>query len=136
MSDGQYLTIPVSVGEVFDKITILELKLRHVRSDSVRKNIELEHELLSRTVADHELAEQGDLKGKVAALFEVNRKLWDIEDSLRLCEKSQAFGDDFVQLARSVYFLNDERAAIKKDINLTVGSVIVEEKLYADYKRG
>lgn len=127
------INIPVSIGELFDKITILELKLRHVRSDAVRANIEKEHNALLGVLRENGLAARGDLSQTAKALFETNEKLWEVEDRLRELEHARDFGERFVQYARSVYVLNDQRAAIKKNINQLSGSAIVEEKLYAQY---
>ncbi|MFE0757509.1 DUF6165 family protein [Inquilinus sp. NPDC058860] len=131
----EHVVIPVSIGEVFDKITILEIKLRHARSESARRNIELEHSLLKQTLVRLGLTSNSDLTESANSLLRVNQALWNVEDELRELERKQDFGAEFVRLARSVYVLNDERAAIKRRINIASGSTIIEEKLYADYRR-
>lgn len=115
------IRIPVSVGELIDKITILEIKSNFTDSEYVKK--ELRH--LSEIASSIDYNQ--DLKNE---LFLINRKLWDVEDLLRLKEKEQDFGLFFVELARDVYFLNDRRAEIKKEINLKTNSKYQEIKCY------
>ncbi len=126
--------IPVSVGELIDKITILQIKREKLSDPSRRANVEAELSALRAVAADHQL---GDPEGLLAALAEeletVNRVLWSIEDNLRQLEQEQRFDDAFVQLARSVYQRNDARAAIKRRINELSGSALVEEKLHPAY---
>ncbi len=131
---NEHVAIPVSIGEVFDKITILAVKLQHARSDSVRKNVELEHGLLIKTLTELDETIQRRFEREVSDLKNVNQQLWNVEDQLRDLERVKDFGAEFIRLARSVYVLNDERAAIKRRINLASGSTIIEEKLYSEYK--
>lgn len=119
--------VPVSVGELVDKITILEIKRDRLKDPA--KLINVKTELLELMGALGKL-ELPDLSSQFSALREVNGALWDIEDFKRLCEKSQNFGQDFVDAARQVYIKNDKRAQIKKEINTMCGSSIVEEKSY------
>lgn len=119
--------IPVPTGELFDKITILELKVRHLRDPAKRANAEKELDLLRRRAAPLDGA---SVAATVARLSAVNAALWDVEDELRVLEARADFGARFVDLARSVYRLNDERAALKRTIGVTLGSPILEEKSY------
>ena len=127
------ISVPVSHGELIDKITILEIKAAHIRDAAKLANVRTELGLLNATWND-DAAAQIDIAAERAQLKAVNEALWDIEDRIRLKEKAQAFDAEFVELARSVYVRNDERAAIKRAINLKLGSQLVEEKSYADYK--
>jgi len=124
---------PVSFGELIDKMTILEIKLQEIKDDAKLANVRTEYELLGATWNNHE-ASKTDISDERRRLLEVNQRLWKIEDDIRILEKAQSFEDDFVQLARSVYRENDERAAIKREINLKLGSTLVEEKSYQDYR--
>lgn len=127
------VSTPMSVGELLDKITILEIKSVKISDSEKLKNINYELDLLNQTWLETglETAETGALKQKLKA---VNLRLWQIEDDIRIYEKNKNFGDEFVQLARSVYYQNDDRAAIKKQINLATGSDLVEEKSYESYE--
>jgi len=124
--------VPVSWGEVIDKITILEIKALHLKDVRARANVARELELLS-AIADPQLAASPELAARKAALRAVNIALWDVEDALRRMEAAGRFDDAFVALARSVYRQNDERAAIKRQINELLDSEIVEEKSYEPY---
>jgi hypothetical protein len=126
------LSVPVSCGELIDKITILEIKSERIRDAAKLANIRTELDLLNATWRRHPSA-RVDIGGERARLKAVNETLWDIEDRIRLKEKAQAFDAEFVELARAVYFRNDERAAVKREINLKLGSALVEEKSYEDY---
>ncbi|KAB2897646.1 MAG: hypothetical protein DWB45_13175 [Xanthomonadales bacterium] len=127
------ISTPVSYGELIDKITILEIKTEHMRDAAKLANVRTELDLLNATWAAHP-ASRTDIASERAALRAVNQALWDIEDRIRLKEKAQAFDAEFIELARSVYFRNDERAAVKRAINGKLGSTLVEEKSYADYR--
>jgi uncharacterized protein YukE len=124
---------PVSYGELIDKITILEIKSRRIADAAKLANVRNELDLLNATWAG-DAASQTDISDARARLLAVNELLWDIEDRIRLKEKAQAFDAEFIELARSVYFRNDERAAFKREINLKLGSQLVEEKSYQDYR--
>ena len=129
------LMVPVSIGEALDKITILEIKDSIIKDESKLKNVRAELKALRDTI-DQELgALDPSVQRMVESLREVNRKLWDVEDEIRNCESASDFGATFVQLARSVYVTNDERAAIKKQINEALGSALVEEKSYHQYQK-
>lgn len=129
---SQLLT-PISYGELIDKITILEIKAAQIRDVAKLANVRTELDLLNATWAMHP-ASRTDISTERAQLKAVNETLWDIEDRIRLKEKAQAFDAEFIELARAVYFRNDERAAFKRAINLKLGSTLVEEKSYQDYR--
>ncbi|KQZ74666.1 hypothetical protein I6J77_07235 [Rhodanobacter sp. FDAARGOS 1247] len=124
---------PVSYGELIDKITILEIKSRRIADEAKLANVRNELDLLNATWAN-DAASQTDISDERARLLAVNELLWDIEDQIRLKERAQAFDQEFIELARAVYFRNDERAAFKREINLKLGSQLVEEKSYQDYR--
>ena len=125
--------VPVAPGELLDKITILRLKATRMPGALQLANVRRELESLERTWSDSGHADAG-LADEIAALQRVNERLWDIEDRIREHERVQAFDAAFIELARSVYIENDERARIKKRINLRLGSTILEEKSYAAYR--
>jgi hypothetical protein len=124
---------PVSYGELIDKITILQIKLQQIKDEAKLANVRNELELLDATWRN-DAASHTDIADETARLLAVNQRLWKIEDDIRLKERAQSFDDAFVQLARSVYIENDERAAIKREINVKLGSTLVEEKSYEDYR--
>lgn len=129
------ISVPVSFGELLDKMAILEIKAERIADAAKRANVTRELDALSATWAAHPASQQ-DVSALRAALKAVNERLWVIEDEIRAKERAQAFDAEFVRLARAVYFENDERADIKKRINLALGSTYVEEKSYADYTNG
>lgn len=128
------LRVPVSVGELLDKIAILEIKAERIHDASKRANVLRELTILREIWEASPLAalDLGELR---QALRAVNERLWDIEDAIRDKERQGDFGAEFVALARSVYLHNDERARIKREINLRTGSALVEEKSYREYRR-
>ncbi|REN02596.1 hypothetical protein DSI35_18475, partial [Mycobacterium tuberculosis] len=121
------ILVPVSFGELLDKISILQIKSERISDEAKLANIRTELSALEKTWMAHPAGVK-DIARLRAELKAVNERLWDIEDNIRLQDKAQAFDDHFVELARSVYQQNDERARIKKDINLALGSLYVEEK--------
>ncbi|MEN9789200.1 MAG: hypothetical protein RLZZ473_1264 [Pseudomonadota bacterium] len=128
------ILVPISPGELLDKITILRIKsARMTDADKVR-NVRLELDVLEKTWRDSGAAIP-EVAADEAALQRVNEALWDIEDKIRDKELAQQFDAEFIELARAVYVTNDERAAVKKRINVALGSRIVEEKSYKPYKR-
>jgi hypothetical protein len=127
------ISVPISHGELIDKITILEIKSERIRDAGKLANVRVELDLLNDTWGA-DPASRVDIASERAALRRVNEALWDIEDRIRLKEKAKAFDDEFVELARSVYIRNDERAEIKHAINLKLGSTLVEEKSYQPYR--
>ena len=124
------LSIPISFGELIDKITILRIKAERISEPEKLANVRRELNLLEHSAQDHgaSVPPIDLLTGQLAA---VNERLWTIEDALRTCEREGDFGPRFVALARSVYCENDTRAAIKRAINTLAGSALVEEKSYA-----
>ncbi len=126
------LLTPISIGELIDKITILEIKSVHIGDPAKLANVRKELDLLNTTWAAH-AASKVDITSERAQLKAVNEQLWDIEDRIRLKEKAQAFDAEFIELARSVYFRNDVRAKVKREINLKLGSALIEEKSYENY---
>ncbi len=127
------IAVPVSYGELLDKITILEIKAERIADPAKLTNVRTELDLLGRTWAEAPVS-RIDIAAPRARLKAVNEALWDIEDRIRLKERAQAFDAEFVELARAVYFRNDERAAVKREINEKLGSTLVEEKSYQDYR--
>ncbi len=125
--------VPVSPGELLDKITILRIKVARIQDAAKLANVKLELSLLEKIWADSGAAAH-DVALDERALENVNERLWDIEDRIRDKEARQTFDRDFIELARAVYICNDERAAIKKHINLQLGSRLVEEKSYKQYR--
>ena len=126
------IKVPVSYGELIDKITILEIKSERISDPGKLVNIRRELELLDQTWSESSAA-QHDIADARGRLKDINEKLWEIEDQIRLEESARNFGDQFIRLARDVYYTNDIRAQIKKEINLALGSELVEEKSYQDY---
>ena len=126
------LQVPVSVGEVLDKITILQIKLAHISDATKQANIQNELDALLPLVAGDAFTTD-QMQGLMAELKSVNEALWDIEDDIREKEAAKSFDDEFIRLARAVYVTNDKRAEIKKQINLATGSALVEEKSYESY---
>jgi hypothetical protein len=127
------ILVPVSAGELLDKITILRLKVARIQDAEKLANVKLELSLLEQTWKDSG-ASGHDVALESRALQNVNERLWDIEDRIRDKEARQTFDRDFIELARAVYICNDERAAIKKRINLQLGSRLIEEKSYRQYR--
>ena len=128
------IKVPISPGELLDKITILRIKSQRMSDASKVANVRLELRLLEETWNSSAYAKV-DIAADIAALLVVNERLWVIEDDIRDKERAQSFDAEFIRLARAVYVENDERAVIKRRINTTLGSSIVEEKSYRDYKR-
>jgi len=140
MSD---ILVPISAGELLDKITILRIKSRRMQDAAKLVNVRRELEALERTCGEAlgaPLAQLGDasgpLAGEIGALERVNAALWDIEDRIREHEAAGCFDAAFIELARAVYLRNDERAAIKRRINVALGSALIEEKSYRPYGAG
>ena len=126
------LQVPVSVGEVLDKITILQIKLSHISDVNKRVNIQNELDALLPLMAGDGFTTD-EMQGLMAELKSVNEALWDIEDDIREKEAAKSFDAEFIELARAVYVTNDKRAEIKKQINLATGSALIEEKSYESY---
>jgi len=128
------MKVEVSNGELLDKLSILELKLKNIKDNKKLINIKNEHGGLSPLCNNLFDNYGNDLSSLYAKLSEINAELWKIEDDIRECERNKDFGDEFVRLARAVYFTNDKRSEVKKSINLLTESGFVEEKSYEDYK--
>ncbi len=124
------MKIEVSNGEIVDKLTIIQIKLERIKDKDKIRNLKKEFDILDEAVKDIISKDHKLYKG----LYEVNCKLWDIEDRIREFEKGGQFDEKFIETARAVYFTNDERSEIKKEINRLTGSNLVEEKSYEDYK--
>jgi len=126
------LNVPVSVGEVVDKVTILEIKSQRISDESKLHNIRTELDQL-RPLVSGGVFDSDEVVALFDGLRQVNGELWDIEDDIRAEEAAGRFGERFIALARAVYVTNDRRAELKKKINLATGSALVEEKSYEDY---
>lgn len=122
------ILVEISIGELFDKISILQIKNDRIYDEAKLTNIRTELAALEQSADQIDLTDE--LNQLRAELRQVNEKLWEIEDDIRACEKQSEFGDKFIQLARSVYITNDQRAVIKRQINELAGSRLVEEKNY------
>ena len=128
------MKVEVSNGELLDKLSILELKLKNIKDNGKLINIKNEHVGLSPLCNNLFDNYGNELRSLYVKLSEINAELWKIEDDIRECERNKDFGDEFVRLARAVYFTNDKRSEVKKSINLLTESGFVEEKSYEDYK--
>ena len=126
------ISIPVSPGELLDKITILEIKAKQISDKKKLSNVESELKLLNQIWQESRFNSK-DLQQLKQQLKANNQSLWDIEDRIRIKESKKEFDEEFIELARSIYIQNDRRAATKKSINQQLGSSIIEEKSYADY---
>ncbi len=124
--------IPISWGELFDKITILEIKIENLQEKNALKNVKTEHKQLNK-IYNNNFLEDKIARGLFNDLKKINQQLWDVEDKIRDKERSKKFDEEFIELARNVYFTNDERSRIKRNINKTFGSKIIEEKSYSKY---
>ena len=122
----------VSAGELLDKISILEIKLEKISDKSSLEQLKKEYKILKEN-QNSTIKLEGKIEDLFKSLKNINFKLWNIEDRLRICEKNKDFGKEFIELAREVYFSNDKRSKIKSDINKILGSNIVEIKQYASY---
>jgi len=124
------MKIEVSIGEIVDKLSILQIKTQFIQDEVKLKNVKTEYDYLYNIVFNEMKIEQSDFSDMVS----INQKLWKIEDDIRDKERDKEFDNVFVELARSVYVTNDERAEVKKGINLKYGSLFVEEKSYSNYQ--
>ncbi|MGD0581981.1 MAG: DUF6165 family protein [Bacteroidales bacterium] len=123
------MKIDVSSGEIIDKLTIIQIKLERITDEAKLVNLRKEFDVLQG--AAKSILKMSD--PLYQALYEVNCKLWDIEDHIRDLERNKNFGEDFIQTARSVYIMNDKRSGIKREINLKTLSGLIEEKSYEKY---
>ena len=125
------INTPISLGELVDKISILMIKKKNI-SDSIKlQHVNKELEFLQKTLKKY--ISEDEINDFLQKLVNINSKLWNIEDDIRECERNKLFDQTFIDLARSVYFTNDERAKVKNDINKTFGSELVEVKSYEEY---
>jgi hypothetical protein len=131
------IQIPISIGEAIDRLTILKIKLFHIKNNDKLANIRTDHDLLEKAIHKYypeapifPLKVDSHIFGE---LYKVNQELWDVEDKLRILERAKDFGSEFIELARSVYYLNDKRADVKKRINIEYKSALIEEKSYEAY---
>ena len=124
--------IPISWGELFDKLTILQIKLENLQDQNALNNVKIEYDELFK-IYNKNFLEDENAKRLLANLKNINKILWNIEDDIRDKERHKTFDEEFIELARSVYIKNDERSRIKRNINNTFGSQFIEEKSYSDY---
>ncbi|MBF0354821.1 MAG: hypothetical protein HQL43_06245 [Alphaproteobacteria bacterium] len=132
MKNNASILVEIPAGELIDKITILEIKAERIHDDAKLVNIRAELTTLAQT-RDQAMKASPELAALTAKLKSVNEALWVIEDDIRDCERAKDFGSRFIELARAVYITNDERANLKREINLLMGSRLIEEKSYAPY---
>ena len=125
------INTPISLGELVDKISILIIKQKNITDKSKLDHVEKELNFLQKTLMNY--VQQEEINNYLENLININSKLWNIEDDIRECERKKLFDQTFIDLARSVYFTNDERAKVKNDINKTFGSELVEVKSYEEY---
>lgn len=126
------MKIDISIGELADKVSILSIKLEKFSNPEKRANVKKEYDILLKPMEETGIFLSSP---EFVRLKEINLTLWEVEDKLRVKETEKAFDEEFIALARSVYFTNDDRAAVKKEINLKFNSDLVEEKEYVDYKK-
>ena len=126
------ISVDISPGELIDKITILEIKLERIEDEAKLANVKIEYDTLTKA-RDDAITPSVELSEISANLKKVNEALWEIEDDIRDCEAAKDYSQKFIDLARAVYITNDERADLKREINMLLGSDIVEEKSYKEY---
>ncbi len=125
------INTPISLGELVDKISILIIKQKNITDETKLDHVKKELDFLQKTLMSY--VQQEEINNYLENLININSKLWNIEDDIRECERKKLFDQTFIDLARSVYFTNDERAKVKNDINKTFGSELVEVKSYEEY---
>ena len=125
------INTPISLGELVDKISILIIKQQNITDETKLDHVKKELDFLQKTLMNY--VQQEEINNYLENLININSKLWNIEDDIRECERKKLFDQTFIDLARSVYFTNDERAKVKNDINKTFGSELVEVKSYEEY---
>ena len=125
------INTPISLGELVDKISILIIKQKNITDETKLDHVKKELDFLQKTLMNY--VQQEEINNYLVNLININSKLWNIEDDIRECERKKLFDQTFIDLARSVYFTNDERAKVKNDINKTFGSELVEVKSYEEY---
>ena len=125
------INTPISLGELVDKISILIIKQKNITDETKLDHVKKELDFLQKTLMNY--VQQEEINNYLENLININSKLWNIEDDIRECERKKMFDQTFIDLARSVYFTNDERAKVKNDINKNFGSELVEVKSYEEY---
>ena len=125
------INTPISLGELVDKISILIIKQKNITDENKLDHVKKELDFLQKTLMNY--VQQEEINNYLENWININSKLWNIEDDIRECERKKLFDQSFIDLARSVYFTNDERAKVKNDINKTFGSELVEVKSYEEY---
>ena len=125
------INTPISLGELVDKISILIIKQQNITDETKLDHVKKELDFLQKTLMNY--VQQEEINNFLENLININSKLWNIEDDIRECERKKLFDQTFIDLARSVYFTNDERAKVKNDINKNFGSELVEVKSYEEY---
>ena len=125
------INTPISLGELVDKISILIIKQKNITDEIKLDHVKKELDFLQKTLMNY--VQQEEINNYLENLININSKLWNIEDDIRECERKKLFDQTFIDLARSVYFTNDERAKVKNDINKNFGSELVEVKSYEEY---
>ena len=125
------INTPISLGELVDKISILIIKQKNITDETKLDHVKKELDFLQKTLMNY--VQQEEINNHLENLININSKLWNIEDDIRECERKKMFDQTFIDLARSVYFTNDERAKVKNDINKIFGSELVEVKSYKEY---
>ena len=125
------INTPISLGEIVDKISILIIKQKNITDEIKLDHVKKELDFLQKTLMNY--VQQEEINNYLENLININSKLWNIEDDIRECERKKLFDQTFIDLARSVYFTNDERAKVKNDINKKFGSELVEVKSYEEY---
>ena len=125
------INTPISLGELVDKISILIIKQKNITDETKLDHVKKELDFLQKTLMNY--VQQEEINNYLENLIIINSKLWNIEDDIRECERKKLFDQTFIDLARRVYFTNDERAKVKNDINKTFGSELVEVKSYEEY---
>ena len=125
------INTPISLGELVDKISILIIKQKNITDETKLDHVKKELDFLQKTLMNY--VQQEEINNYLENLININSKLWNIEDDIRECERKKLFDQTFIDLARSVYFTNDERAKVKNDINKYFGSELVEVKSYEEY---
>ena len=129
---ADHILVPTAPGELIDKLTILRLKEERIADPAKVANVKVERAALMATAQAH-IPSSDELDALWEDLYQINAKLWVIEDDIRICERHRDFGEAFIRLARAVYVTNDARAEVKKKINLLLGSDLIEEKSYEDH---
>ncbi len=125
------INTPISLGELVDKISILIIKQKNITDETKLDHVKKELDFLQKTLMNY--VKQEEINNYLENLININSKLWNVEDDIRECERKKLFDQTFIDLARRVYFTNDERAKVKNDINKTFGSELVEVKSYEEY---